>query len=95
VQPASSKTATTKGGGFLLDTTDRIFTPEQFTEEHRAIERTTADFWNNEVVPNLEAIQHQAPGVAARVLRKSAELGLTAVLVPEHTAAWKWIWCPR
>jgi alkylation response protein AidB-like acyl-CoA dehydrogenase len=84
VQPASSKTSTARGGGFLLDTTDRIFTPEQFTEEHRAIERTTADFWNKEVVPNLDAIQHQEPGVAARVLRKSAELGLTAVLVPEQ-----------
>src|SRR4029079_7927955 len=83
VQPASSKT-TTRGGGFLLEETDRIFTPEQFTEEHRAIARTTEEFWNKEVVPNLEAIQHQEPGVAASVLRKSADLGLTAVLVPEQ-----------
>ena len=83
MQPASLK-PTTRGGGFLLGETPRIFTPEQFTEEHRAIARTTEDFWNKEVVPNLEAIQHQEPGVAASVLRKSAELGLTAVLVPEQ-----------
>jgi alkylation response protein AidB-like acyl-CoA dehydrogenase len=83
VQPASSKTST-RGGGFLLESTDRIFTPEQFTEEHKAIARTTEEFWNNEVAPKLEAIQHQEPGVAESVLRKSAELGLTAVLVPEQ-----------
>lgn len=61
-----------------------MFTPEQFTEEHKAIARTTAEFWRNEVAPHLEAIQHQEPGVAVRVLRRSAELGLTAVLVPEQ-----------
>jgi alkylation response protein AidB-like acyl-CoA dehydrogenase len=83
VQPASSKTLP-RGGGFLLESTDRIFTPERFTEEHRAIARTTEEFWNRDVVPNLEAIQHQEPGVAVSVLRKSAELGLTAVLVPEQ-----------
>jgi alkylation response protein AidB-like acyl-CoA dehydrogenase len=83
VQPASSKMST-KGGGFLLEAADRIFTPEQFTEEHKAIARTTEEFWNNEVVPKLEAIQHQEPGVAESVLRKSAGLGLTAVLVPEQ-----------
>lgn len=64
-------------------TSSSIFTPELFTEEHKAIARTTEDFWRREVAPNLEAIQNQEPGVAVRVLRKSAELGLTAVLVPE------------
>jgi len=54
------------------------------TEEHRAIARTTEDFWNKEVAPNVEAIQHQEPGVALRVLRKAAELGLTAITVPEE-----------
>ena len=83
MQPASSKPLSS-GGGFLLDRTERIFTPEQFTEEHRAIARTTEEFWQREVVPNLEAIQRQEPGVAVSVLRKSAELGLTAVLVPEQ-----------
>lgn len=83
MQPASSKTLA-KGGGFLLEAAERIFTPEQFNDEHRAIARTTEEFWNREVVPNLDAIQHQEPGVAVAALRKSAELGLTAVLVPEQ-----------
>jgi alkylation response protein AidB-like acyl-CoA dehydrogenase len=74
-----------KGGSFLLETstTDEIFSPEDFTEEHRAIARTTEEFWSKDVAPNVEAIQHQEPGVAVSVLRKAGELGLTAVSIPE------------
>jgi alkylation response protein AidB-like acyl-CoA dehydrogenase len=61
-----------------------IFTPEDFTDEHRAIAKTTEEFWNQEVVPHLEEIQHQQFDVLKRVLRKSAELGLTAVFLPEE-----------
>ncbi len=74
-----------KGGAFLIEESapDDVFTPEDFTEEHRAVARTTAEFFANEVAPNLEAIQHQEPGVAVGILRKSAELGLTAAMIPE------------
>jgi alkylation response protein AidB-like acyl-CoA dehydrogenase len=73
------------GGAFLLrqSTPADIFSPEDFSAEHRAIARTTEEFWNRDVVPHLDAIQHQEPGVAISVLRKSAELGLVAVVVPE------------
>src|SRR6202140_2376986 len=76
---------TLKGGAFLIQDTapEEIFTPEDFTDEHRAIARTTEDFWNKEVAPNVEAIQHHEPGLAVRILRKSAELGLTGVTLPE------------
>jgi len=79
-------TFASRGGGFLLETArpEDVFTPEEFTAEHRAIARATDDFWNNEVTPNLQAIQHQEQGVARAVLRKSADLGLPAVLVPEQ-----------
>ena len=75
------------GGGFLVNESEPagIFTPEDFTPEHHAIAKTTAEFFANEVAPNLEAIQHHEPGVAIRVLRKSAELGLTAVIVAPVT----------
>ena len=74
-----------QGGGFLLEsqTPEQIFTPEDFTEEHRAIAKTTEAFWNQEVVPHLDEIQHQQFDVLKRVLRKSAEIGLTAVFLPE------------
>jgi alkylation response protein AidB-like acyl-CoA dehydrogenase len=75
----------TKGGAFLIEdrAAHEIFTPEDLTEEHLAIARTADEFWAKEVEPNIEAIRHQEPGVALRVLRKSAELGLTAISIPE------------
>jgi alkylation response protein AidB-like acyl-CoA dehydrogenase len=78
--------AALRGGEFLLRNTapDSIFTPEDFTPEHRAIAKTTEDFWQLEIAPELQAIQHQEAGVAVRLLRKSAELGLTSVVIPEE-----------
>jgi alkylation response protein AidB-like acyl-CoA dehydrogenase len=75
----------TKGGAFLIEdrTSAEIFTPEDLTEEHLAIARTADEFWAKEVEPNIEAIRHLEPGVALKVLRKSAELGLTAISIPE------------
>jgi alkylation response protein AidB-like acyl-CoA dehydrogenase len=72
------------GGSFLLDAVPDVFTPEDFTAEHRAIARATEDFWIGEVEPNLEAIQQQDFAVLKRTLRKAAELGLVGVLVPER-----------
>jgi len=73
------------GGAFLLEdrAPDEIFTAEDLTEEHHAIAHTVDQFWANEVEPNLEAIHNYEPAVAFRVLRKSAELGLTAIPIPE------------
>ncbi len=77
--------AKTKGGAFLTENRacDEIFTPEDLTEEHLAVARTVDEFWTQEVEPNLAAIRRQEPGVARTVLRKSADLGLTAITVPE------------
>lgn len=74
-----------KGAGFLLEDTaaEEIFTREQLSEEHLAIERTVEEFWANEVEPNLPAIRQKKPGVALEVLRKSAKLGLLGISVPE------------
>jgi alkylation response protein AidB-like acyl-CoA dehydrogenase len=72
------------GGSFLLESPARIFTPEDFTEEHRAIARTAGEFFEREIVPNADAIQQQDFAVLLRTLRKSAELGLVGVLVLER-----------
>ena len=88
ISTSAPKTAVpkTKGGAFLLDAAspDHLYSPEDFTEEHKAIARTTEDFFRQEVEPHLEAILRHEPGVAVRIVRKSAELGLTAVTVPEE-----------
>ena len=74
------------GGSFLIEdvTPEQIFTYEDLTDEHRDIGRTVDAFWATEVEPNLEGIRHHEPGLALKVLRKAAELGLTAISVPER-----------
>jgi alkylation response protein AidB-like acyl-CoA dehydrogenase len=82
---ATSTLPITTGGAFLVE--DRapadIFTAEDLSEEHLAIGRTVDEFWAKEVEPNYEAIQHHEPGVARAILRKAADLGLAAIMIPE------------
>jgi alkylation response protein AidB-like acyl-CoA dehydrogenase len=75
-----------KGGSFLIEerAAGEVFTPEDFSAEHRDIARTAAQFFLGEVAPNIDAIQHQEPGVAVAALRKSAALGLTSMAIPEE-----------
>jgi len=82
----TAATRAVKGGSFLIEERDQseVFTPENLSEEHRAIGRTAAQFFANEVAPHLEAIQHQEPGVAVGALRKAASLGLTSMAIPEE-----------
>jgi alkylation response protein AidB-like acyl-CoA dehydrogenase len=75
----------TKGTAFLMEESAprEIFTPEDLSEEHLAVGRMVDEFWANEVEPNLPAIREKKPGVAMTVLRKSVDLGLTAMAIPE------------
>jgi alkylation response protein AidB-like acyl-CoA dehydrogenase len=77
---------TTKGTAFLIEesTPQDIFTPEDLSGEHLAVGRMVDEFWANEVEPNLPAIREKKPGAAMAVLRKSVELGLTAMAIPEE-----------
>ena len=79
-------TSKTKGTAFLLEDSapHDIFTPEDLSDEHLAVGRMVDEFWANEVEPNLPAIREKKPGVAMAVLRKSVELGLTAMTIPEE-----------
>jgi alkylation response protein AidB-like acyl-CoA dehydrogenase len=76
----------TKGTAYLIEESapQDVFTPEDLSEEHLAIGRMVDEFWANEVEPNLPAIRDKKPGVALAVLRKSAELGLTGMTIPEE-----------
>ena len=76
----------TKGTGFLLEdsTPQDVFTPEDLSEEHLAIAHMVDEFWANEVEPNLPAIREKKPGLALSILRKSVDLGLTAMAIPEE-----------
>ncbi|MCU1285501.1 MAG: Butyryl-CoA dehydrogenase [Acidobacteriales bacterium] len=74
------------GGSFLIEdrTTAEVFTPEDFTDEHRQIAQTTEEFARNEIVPNIEKIEHKDWQVTRDLLKKAAELGLATVDIPEE-----------
>mgnify|MGYP005748833595 FL=1 len=75
-----------KGGSFLLDDIDceKVFTPEDFTDEHKLIAKTTEEFVVNEVVPNLEEIEHHNFDISVKLLKEAGELGLLGADVPEE-----------
>ena len=74
-----------KTGGFLLEECDAadIFTPEDFSEEQKMIAQTVDDFMVNEVLPQIERMEHKELQVTIDLLRKAADLGLCGVEVPE------------
>jgi alkylation response protein AidB-like acyl-CoA dehydrogenase len=77
---------TLKGGSFLLDDTsaDHIFTPEDFTDEHLMIAKTTEDFVKEKVVPEVEFIENHEFDRSVRLLKEAGELGLLGADVPEQ-----------
>lgn len=74
-----------KGGEFLLQdiAPEQVFTPEEFTEEHRMIAQTTEQFVKNEIIPHLEEIEHQNHELLIDLLRKAGTLGLLSAGIPE------------
>ena len=43
------------GASFLLEeqALEKLFTPEDFSEQHQLIGQTTEEFANNEIIPNI------------------------------------------
>src|SRR5881227_701008 len=73
------------GGSFLLEERcpEEIFTPEDFSEQHQLIGQTAEEFAVNEIVPNIEKIEHKDFSVTRDLLKKAGELGLSSVEIPE------------
>ena len=73
------------GGSFLIEDRrpDEVFTPEDFTDEHRQIAQTTEEFALKEIVPNIEKIEHKDYSVSRDLIKKASELGLASVDIPE------------
>jgi alkylation response protein AidB-like acyl-CoA dehydrogenase len=75
-----------KGGAFLIEerNTDEIFTPEDFTEEHRMIADTTRQFIDNEVNPHIDELEKHDWKLARELVGKAADLGLIGANIPEE-----------
>jgi alkylation response protein AidB-like acyl-CoA dehydrogenase len=73
------------GGSFLLEERkpDEVFTPEDFTEQHLLISQTAEEFALNEIVPNIEKMEHKDFSITRDLLKKAGELGLSSAEIPE------------
>jgi alkylation response protein AidB-like acyl-CoA dehydrogenase len=74
------------GGSFLLESRapSEVFTPEDLSEEQRQIAATAERFAREEILPAMAAVEAKEPGAMAKLLRQAAELGFTAVDIPEE-----------
>ena len=75
-----------KGGSFLIEerAPEEIFTPEDFTEEHRMIADTTRQFVDNEVNPHIDELEKHNWKLSRELVGKAAELGLIGANIPEE-----------
>ena len=75
-----------KGGSFLIEDVpyEQIFTPEDFSDEHKMIAKTTDDFVEKEVLPQLEYLENHEFHRTVKLLKEAGELGLLGADVPEE-----------
>lgn len=74
------------GGEFLIHNAkfSNSFIPEEFSEEQRMIADMCQDFLEKEVFPNLDRIDAQEKGLMPSLLKKTGELGLLGLSIPEE-----------
>jgi alkylation response protein AidB-like acyl-CoA dehydrogenase len=75
-----------KGGEFLTKDVqpEDIFIPEEFDEEQTMIAQTCEDFLETEVLPIVDRIDKKEEGLMEGLLKKSGELGLLGISIPEE-----------
>jgi len=74
------------GGEFLIidAVPEDVFTPEDFTDEHKMIFDTATDFVAKEIFPNIEALEEKNHELVLSLLAKAGELGLLGTDIPEE-----------
>lgn len=75
-----------KGGSFLIEdvSKERVFTPEDFSDEQLMIAKTTEDYVANKVLPQVEHLENHEFDRSVKLLKQAGELGLLAADVPEE-----------
>jgi alkylation response protein AidB-like acyl-CoA dehydrogenase len=75
-----------KSGEFLVCEVESkdVFIPEEFNEEQLMIAQTCRDFLETEVYPNLEQVEKSDRELMKSILKKSGELGLMGISIPEE-----------
>lgn len=75
-----------KGGSFLFGQTDPqdIFTPEDFTLEHKMIYRMTTGFVTDSVLSQMDELEAKKGGLIRELLEAAGELGLNGADISEE-----------
>src|SRR5205085_6321361 len=75
-----------KGGEWLVKESSPygMFIPENFSEEQQMIRDMCNQFLDTEVMPILDRIDDQEPGLMKSLLKKAGEQGLLATSFPEE-----------
>lgn len=74
----------TKGGEFLIKQTEKIFTPEDFSEEQKMMRDSAIEFVDREIWPNKERFEKKDYDLTEEVMRKIGELGFLGGSIPEQ-----------
>ncbi len=75
-----------KGGSFLIEqrSAEEIFTPEDLSDEQKMIGDTTREFIDNEVLPQVDAMEHHNWELSRELITNAGELGLLGATIPEE-----------
>ncbi|HVN57849.1 MAG TPA: acyl-CoA dehydrogenase family protein [Bacteroidales bacterium] len=75
-----------RSGEFLVSEVEAkdVFIPEEFNEEQLMIAQTCRDFLEAEVYPNLEKVEKSDRDLMKSLLKKSGELGMMGISIPEE-----------
>ena len=84
--PAAATIKRVTGGSFLIEDLrpEDIFTLEDLSDVQKEIARTTVEFAEKQVQPQIPAIEEKNFEVTKGLLRRAGELGLMAIDVPEE-----------
>jgi len=74
-----------KGGIFLIKdiTFQEIFTPEDFTNEHKDIAKAVEDFIKGEIISRGDEIEILSNDLSRELMAKAGELGFLGIDIPE------------
>ncbi len=81
---ASAADLARRGGGWVLESADSIFTPEDFDDTTRELAKITRQFVERDVLPKLSRMEQGELDLNVPLMRRAGELGPLSVEVPEE-----------
>jgi len=74
------------GGSFIIQETDPndVFTPEDFTEEHKMMKESVQEFVDREVIPQKYCFEKKDYKLTEELMKRAGELGFLGISVPEQ-----------